>query len=1106
MVAMVRNAAPLTDFRIRQEKAVDKPTKLADGGGMYLLLRPDGSRYWRLDYRFEGKRKTLALGVYPEISLAEARRRRSAAKSLLSRGLDPAAVRKAGKAGHKPLTGGDEQAYALAIIGEGVWDWDLNSGRVRHNTQWAQLMGLDAHLLEHTWQEALACLYEAERDGVMAAIRNCLAGEAAFECEHRIRHANGNAIWVLNRGKVVEHDAEGKPMRMVGSLREVTEHKREARVMQQRNLFLRMIAAVSRMLMAELPEQELMSRICHELVRENLFHMAWIGLVDEDGVAVRPVAEAGFARDYLAQADIRCDDSLQGQGPTGTAIRSGVTVINDDAANSQQFAPWRERARAQGYRSSAATPLRKNGRVVGALNVYAAEPKAFGPDKVMLLEKLATDLGVAIDHRASLAALRESEERFRLLLDSSPEAIFGVDTQGTCTFVNPACLDMLGFAQEEMLGKSVHHLIHHSYPDGRPYPTEDCHVRCATLQGKATHVDSEVHWRKDGSSFPVEYWSHPMYRNGELVGAVVNFVDISERKRMEQALRGSEERYRLISSVATDLLYSCLRTADGFFTVDWATASVDRIFGYSLDEILEQGCWRCNVYPDDLPEFDRNITHLTQGKRSECELRILAKDGSTRYIRAYSMAVESEDGQYRLYGACQDITERKQAEERIEFLAHHDALTGLPNRILLRDRFAHATAVAERSRSRVAMLFIDLDNFKRVNDTLGHVAGDELLLEVVTRLSLCTRESDTISRQGGDEFILLLNDIPDPETVERIANEILANMSEPLQSNGHALNVSCSIGIAIYPEDGSDFDGLLQKADTAMYNAKDAGRNTYRFFDIQLQQQAHEHLLLQNQLHRALFQAEFYLHYQPQVEICSGRVIGVEALLRWHNPELGEVVPARFIPVAEDCGLIVPIGAWVLEEACRQAQAWHQAGWPELGMSVNLSGLQFRRAGLIETVAGALERSGLPPHLLELELTESILLQDVENTLDTVRQLKALGVRLSIDDFGTGYSSLSYLKRFAVDRLKIDRSFVHDVNTDPDSAAIVRAVIQLARSLRLGIIAEGVETEAQLAFLRDEGCEDVQGYLLSRPLAPAALKAYLHEHTSAISEVGAPSL
>jgi len=278
-----------------------------------------------------------------------------------------------------------------------------------------------------------------------------------------------------------------------------------------------------------------------------------------------------------------------------------------------------------------------------------------------------------------------------------------------------------------------------------------------------------------------------------------------------------------------------------------------------------------------------------------------------------------------------------------------------------------------------------------------------------------------------------------------------------------------------------------------MYNAKDAGRNTYRFFDEQMNHQAHEHLLLQNRLNQALFRFEFHLDYQPQLDIGSGKVNGVEALLRWHNPELGEVVPARFIPVAEDCGLIVPIGAWVLEEACRQAQVWRQAGGPDLTMSVNLSALQFRRAGLTETVARVLRLSGLPPHLLELELTESILLQDVENNLDTVRQLKALGVRLSIDDFGTGYSSLSYLKRFAVDRLKIDRSFVRDISTDPDDAAIVRAVIQLARSLRLGIIAEGVETHEQLAFLREEGCQEVQGFLFSPPLAPQAFEAFLLE-------------
>jgi diguanylate cyclase (GGDEF)-like protein/PAS domain S-box-containing protein len=1089
---MARSVIPLTDRRIRQTGTAARPFKLADGGGMYLLLNPDGSRYWRLDYRFDGKRKTLALGVYPAVSLGEARKRRCAAKALLAEGRDPAAVRKAGKAG-KPLSDGSEQAYALAFLGEGVWDWDLRSGWVQHNAQWSRLMGLDARQLEHSWQEAIACLEEPEREGVMTAIRACLNGESTFDREHRILRADGTSIWLHNRGDVVERDAEGKPLRMVGSLREVTRQRCEASAMRQRNQMLQVLSAVNEMLVAERPEHELMARICQELVRDELFHLAWIGLVNEDGATVDVAADAGLADTYLPTLDIRCDDTPQGQGPTGTAIRLGITVINDNTETNQQFAPWRDRALAHGYRSSAATPLRAHGRVVGALTVYCDEPHAFSPERVMLLEKLAADLGVAMGHRATLAALRESEERFRLLLDSSPEAIFGVDSQGICTFVNPACLDMLGYKAEEVLGKGIHGLIHHTYPDGRPYPKEQCHIRRSTLEGKPTHVDSEVHWRKDGTSFPVEYWSHPMCRNDELVGAVVNFVDISERKRMEQALQESEERYRLISSVSTDLLYSCVQTGDEIFSIDWATASVDHVFGYTLDEIMQRGCWRCFVHPEDLPEFDRQITHLASGQRSECELRILAKNGATHYIRAYTLAVKAEDGRARLFGACQDITERRRAEARIEFLAHHDVLTGLPNRVLLRDRFEQALARAQRSEKQVAMLFLDLDNFKRVNDTLGHLAGDQLLLESVTRLTRCMRDSDTISRQGGDEFILLLNEIPDTETVERVAGDILRLLAEPVEINNHAINATCSIGIALYPQDGSDFDSLLQKADTAMYNAKDAGRNTYRFFDEGMNRQAREHLMLQNRLHQALYRAELQLHYQPQLNVDHDRVTGVEALLRWHNPELGDVPPARFIPVAEDSGIIVSIGAWVIEQACRQAQTWRQEGVPDLTMSVNLSALQFRRPGLIETVAGALARSGLPPHLLELELTESILLQDVENTLDTVRQLKALGVRLAIDDFGTGYSSLSYLKRFAVDRLKIDQSFVRDITTDPDDAAIVSAIIQLARSLRLGIIAEGVETAEQLAFLREAGCGEVQGYLFSQPLTPAALDAFLRK-------------
>ncbi len=697
-------------------------------------------------------------------------------------------------------------------------------------------------------------------------------------------------------------------------------------------------------------------------------------------------------------------------------------------------------------------------------------------------------------HQQMVASLRENEERFRLLLDSSPEAIFGVDVNGICTFVNPACLRMLGYEMDEMLGKSMHALIHHTYPDGRPYPKEHCHVRHSTLQGKPTHVDSEVHWRKDGSSFPVEYWSHPMYRNGELVGAVVTFIDISERKRAEQALRESEARYRAMAEQSADWIWAVDLQGRHVFSNQRGAA----MLGYTVDEFLAMDSGE-GVHPDDLPLFHENFRKAVAARQGwqNVVLRRRHRDGSYRILESNASPLFSEAGRLiGFQGVDRDITERKQAEERIQFLAHHDSLTGLPNRILLRDRFEHARDIAGKSKTHVAMLFLDLDNFKMVNDTLGHAAGDQMLLNVVKRLSRCTRGIDTISRQGGDEFIVLLNEVPDPEMVEGVAGEILTALSEPMEIGGRCLNTSCSIGIAICPEDGKDFDTLLQKADTAMYNAKDAGRNTYRFFDEKMNLHAHEHLLLQNRLHQALAHEEFHLHYQPQIDIGSGRLIGAEALLRWNSPELGEVEPARFIPVAEESGLIVPIGSWVMVEACLQAQAWREAGLPDMTVSVNLSAMQFRRPNLIESVAGALNRSRLPPHLLELELTESILLQDAENNLDTVRRLKALGVRLSIDDFGTGYSSFSYLKRFVVDRLKIDQSFVRDITTDPDDAAIVRAIIQLARSLRLGIVAEGVETRAQLAFLREEGCEEAQGYLFTQPLPAAEFEAYLRNHTN----------
>jgi len=413
------------------------------------------------------------------------------------------------------------------------------------------------------------------------------------------------------------------------------------------------------------------------------------------------------------------------------------------------------------------------------------------------------------------------------------------------------------------------------------------------------------------------------------------------------------------------------------------------------------------------------------------------------------------------------LDQQAQSRREIEFLAYHDVLTGLPNQLLVKERIKHAIAYAGRAGNKVALFFLDLDNFKTINDSLGHPVGDALLQAVADRLRACVRDTDTVSRQGGDEFLISLPQVLDVDDVTAFAEKLLEKLAAPFDIAGHELSTSVSIGIALYPDDSQDFDTLLKKADTAMFEAKGAGRNTYRFFAEQ---------------RRALENGEFVLHYQPQIDLASGAVIGAEALIRWKHPELGMVPPGRFITIAEDSGLIVPIGAWVLREACWQVASWQSAGLPELTVAVNLSAIQFKRGRVEQTVLAALQESGIDPALLELELTESILIKDTDSVLATVRQLKALGVKLSIDDFGTGYSSLSYLKRLNVDKLKIDQSFIRNLASDPEDEAIVRAVIQMAHSLNLRTVAEGVETEQVLGLLRSHGCDEAQGYHFARPL------------------------
>jgi diguanylate cyclase (GGDEF)-like protein len=469
------------------------------------------------------------------------------------------------------------------------------------------------------------------------------------------------------------------------------------------------------------------------------------------------------------------------------------------------------------------------------------------------------------------------------------------------------------------------------------------------------------------------------------------------------------------------------------------------------------------------------------------------KDGSELPVEISLSPLETPEG-IIVSAVVRDITERKRYEERLEYQATHDGLTDLPNRNLLADRLYQALLNAHRYRRQVAVLFVDLDHFKFINDSLGHDMGDRLLKIVAERLTHCVRSNDTVARQGGDDFVIVLSGLEKAEDATMIAQKIQEAISGPINIDEHELEISCSIGISISPKDGEDGQALLKNADVAMYRAKERGRNNFQFFTAELNERAVERMTMEKHLRRALDRDEFLLHYQPQVDLTTGRIVGMEALLRWQSPELGLVSPGRFIPLAEETGLIVSIGEWALKTACARNRAWQDAGLPPLPMAANLSARQFQNVDLVGTVARILRETGLDPCFLELEITESLVMQDVESASALLGELKGLGAQLSMDDFGTGYSSLSLLKRFPFDKLKIDISFVREITTDPDSAAIARTIIAMAHNLNLRVIAEGVETEGQLAYLRAHGCDEMQGFYFSRPVPAGDFEALLREN------------
>jgi len=653
------------------------------------------------------------------------------------------------------------------------------------------------------------------------------------------------------------------------------------------------------------------------------------------------------------------------------------------------------------------------------------------------------------------------------------------DAQWTMEFVSEGCKKITGYESRDLMfnGRvSYESLTHAEDQVWVRQAIREALKRKAPfdLEYRIVHADGAVRWVWERGTGVED-------SQGRVVAIEGLIQDITDRRTTLQALRDAERRYRGLFDNAIEGIF---RTSGDGQYLD-ANPALAGIYGFespselmaSLRDIGRQ----LYVDPARREEFMRIMR--ARGSVTGFESQVYRKNGDIIWISENARAVFDEDGRLTSYeGTVEDVTERKLYQARIEQQANYDTLTGLANRSLLQDRLEQALLTATAYKTRVAVAFVDLDRFKYINDSLGHHVGDDLLRVMADRLESCIRDCDTVARLGGDEFVVLITGQTAPDLIRNVVERMLAVVSQPWISEHGEFNVSCSIGVALFPNDGADAQTLLKHADSAMYRAKESGRNNYQFFTRELNALMSERLAMESSLRRALERDQFMLHYQPRIDLRTGRIIGAEALIRWNLPDQGVVAPGKFIPLAEETGLIVPIGKWVLREACAQNKAWQDAGLEPIVVSVNVSARQFRQDNLVRTVAEVLDETGLDPSYLELELTESMVMHDAAQLVAMLSDIKRLGVQIAVDDFGTGYSSLSYLKRFPVDRLKVDRSFVEHLATDMDDATIVRAIITLGHNLGLKVVAEGVELPEQVNFLRLNFCDEAQGFHYCRPI------------------------
>jgi len=871
-------------------------------------------------------------------------------------------------------------------------------------------------------------------------------------------------------------------------IRDITERKAaQARELRLTNIY-RALGETNNAIIHLDSEAGLFPLVCRIAVEYGGMMHAWVGIPDAGNRFV-PVASHGKAPAYLENISISAaGDAPEGKGPTGIAFREGKTAAANNFPVNELTAPWAEKAKKHGINSASAFPFVRNGKPYAVFSVYSDYADAFDEEIVQLLEEMTGNISFALDNidRQNLrlqaeTALRHSEERLKGFYNAGLLGVIYWNILGRITGANDKFLEIVGYTREDMLMERI------SWLDMTPpeYRAQDTQA-IQELNESGLHQPFEKEYiRKDGTRIPVMV-AGAMLKDSFSEG-VAFVMDITERKKSEVEIKLAAMVYRDSSEA--------MMVTDADRNIIAVNPAFEHITGYKNDEVIGRNLRVLKSDRHDGLFYHAMWKEIYTSGRWKGELWNRKKNGELFAAQLSINTILKEDGSHHRYvGLLSDITEKKQSEDLIWTQANFDNLTGLPNRRMFRDHLQQEIRKSQRSQTPLALMFLDLDGFKYVNDTLGHDMGDILLKEAAQRLNGCMRASDSVARLGGDEFTVILSELHDPGNVDRVARHILKTLSDPFQLGEEIVHVSASIGITLYPNDSTEIEDLIKNADQAMYAAKQEGKNRFHYFTPALQELAIAKMRLVNDLRSALNENQFEIVYQPIVELVTGTIHKAEALIRWQHPTRGLINPVEFISTAEDTGMIASFGNWIFHEAASQASQWRNKYHAAFQISVNISPVQFRNEGIDSSNwLDRLQELGLPGQGVVVEITEGLLLDASTKVTDQLLMLRDAGIEVALDDFGTGYSSLSYLKKFDIDYLKIDQSFVRNLTPDSDDLALCEAIIVMAHKLGIKVIAEGIETKEQGHLLASAGCDYGQGYLFSRPLPKAEFEFLLNK-------------